>query len=135
MDQKSKKHFGFIKCFYCNQRWHHIMDYYYRNGTYVIILRIAIIGMEPMFWDLMWSYFSFLKLLHLNPIPCFSLTLLDPKPLRYHHLENDCFFYSYVGGNQVIFDSLIVATQEHDRKLRRIYISHNHEGWNGNIWR
>ena len=32
----TKKHFGFINYFYCNQRGHHIRDYFYRNGTYVL---------------------------------------------------------------------------------------------------
>ena len=32
----TKRHFGFINCFYCNQRGHHIRDYFYRNGTYVL---------------------------------------------------------------------------------------------------
>ena len=32
----TKRHFGFINCFYCNQRGHHIRDCFYRNGTYVL---------------------------------------------------------------------------------------------------
>ena len=35
---KSKpiSHYGFINCFYCNQRGHHIKDCHYRNGTYML---------------------------------------------------------------------------------------------------
>ena len=31
-----KKHFGFINCYYFNQRGHHIKDCSYRNGNYVL---------------------------------------------------------------------------------------------------
>ena len=29
-------HYGFINCYYCNQRGHHIKDCQYRNRTYVL---------------------------------------------------------------------------------------------------
>ena len=32
----SKRHFGIINCYYCNQRGHYIKDCSYRNGTYVL---------------------------------------------------------------------------------------------------
>ena len=32
----TKKHFGFINCYYGNKKGHHIKDCYYRNGTYVL---------------------------------------------------------------------------------------------------
>ena len=33
---KHISHYGFINCFYCNQRGHHIKDCHSTNGTYVL---------------------------------------------------------------------------------------------------
>ena len=34
--KKTNKYYGFINCFYYNQRQHHIKDCFYKNRTYVL---------------------------------------------------------------------------------------------------
>ena len=36
MLQSPKNYFGYINYFYCNQMGHHIKQFLYRNGTYVL---------------------------------------------------------------------------------------------------
>ena len=66
----SKMHFGFINYYYYNQRGHHIRDYSYKNGTFVLRTN------EKLLW--------LLKSTPSKSYPSLSTNFVGPKPLRYY---------------------------------------------------